>query len=352
MSDQTLDEKTLPPPWPLHDHLVKLQSYKPEEVVGLTRMGAGLAFQEAPGQIAEITTMLADVRLDWPRLSPTRRNEITGSVERVINAVDGMLAMDSGHIDNSGSPANRPEEVASHRDQLIKTLTDQLRWFTEAVRPVSVMARTREQAEEIVRASSVAIDQTELNELKQTFAELREEAAAFERMRPVVEAQRELLGESGTAKLSSDFEDESHKHAKAWKKWLAALLLWVVASGVGGAYFIYASRPPDDATNAQIASHLFLDLLVIGLALFIVRIFSLQFRAHRHMEVVTRNKANALSTFNRLVTGQEQDVKAVVAAALAQAVFTSDEGIFSDAASEQVTIVERILSPGIDRLRG
>src|SRR5207302_11500996 len=102
-------------------------------------------------------------------------------------------------------------------------------------------------------------------------------------------------------------------------------MAWVVIAGVGGVAFIDRTKPPDQATNAQIASHLFLDLLVIGLALFVVRILSLQFRAHRHLEVVTRNKASALTTFNRIVQGQEPEVKAVVAAALAQSVLTTED---------------------------
>jgi hypothetical protein len=34
--------------------------------------------------------------------------------------------------------------------------------------------------------------------------------------------------------------------------------------------------------------------------------------------------------FNRMIVGQDDEVKAVVAAALAQAVFKVDEGIFTD----------------------
>ncbi len=69
------------------------------------------------------------------------------------------------------------------------------------------------------------------------------------------------------------------------------------------------------------------------------------------MEVVARNKASALSTFNRMVAGQEPEVKTVVAAALAQSVFVIDENILGDSGAEHVTILERVISPGIDRLK-
>lgn len=170
-------------------------------------------------------------------------------------------------------------------------------------------------------------------------------------MAPVVQAQRELLGESGTTKLSADFDEEAKRYAKAWKFWLGVLAVAVVALIVGGSLFVSQTRPADKATNAQIAAHLFTDLLVIGLVLFLIRLCSLQFRGYRHMEVVAHNKANALSTFNRLVVGQEAEVRTVVAAALAHSVFNVDENVFTDSASEHVTILERVLSPGIDRLR-
>lgn len=343
-------DSSTPPPWPLHDQLVTLQSHKPDQIVGLTRMGVGLAFSGAELQVAAIAAMLGDVRLDWARLSPTRQTEITAHANQVVSVIDQMLVMDSSRI--SAEQVGNAEQVRQHRDGLIRALGDELNWFEENVRPVSVMARTREQAEDVARSVTATVSQPELNELRQTFAELRDQAAEFERLRPLVEAQRELVGASGVAKLSADFDDERIEHAKAWKFWLAWLIAGVVALLVGGALFVSKTRPPDNATNAQTATHLFTDLLVIGLALFVIRLFSLQFRAHRHGEVVARNKANALTTFNRMVAGQPEEVQVVIAAALAQAVFKVDEGIFSDASSEQVTILERVVTPSIDRLRG
>jgi len=74
-----------------------------------------------------------------------------------------------------------------------------------------------------------------------------------------------------------------------------------------------------------------------------MRFVAIQTRAHRHMQFVARNKADALSTFNRMVAGhQEAEVRANVAAALAQAVFKSDDGVFSDASSDTVTIIDRL----------
>jgi hypothetical protein len=189
MSGQSIEEEIAPPPWPLHDQLVKLQSYSAEEIVGLTRMGAGMTFAGAELQVAEITRMVDDVRLDWPRLSPTRQGEIGGHVNTVISVVDQMLIMDSSHINTADQTSNvSADQVRAHREQLVASLGAELTWFLENVRPVSVMARAKAQPEEVVSSMSTTITEPDLNELKQTFAELRDQAADFERMRPVVEA--------------------------------------------------------------------------------------------------------------------------------------------------------------------
>jgi hypothetical protein len=100
-------------------------------------------------------------------------------------------------------------------------------------------------------------------------------------------------------------------------------------------------------------THVLLDVLVVGLVVFLIRFFAIQTRAHRHVEFVSRNKANALSTFNLIVAGQDDPtVRAQIASVLAQAVFKSDDGIFSDASGDSVTIVERVIGAAAARPPG
>ena len=335
------------PTWELEPELDKLQSYDPTEVTGERRMSAGMSFRNAAAQVQAVARMVDEISLDWDRLGPSKQNEVASQVRSFVSSVDGMLKMDSGRVDTTDETGQTwtPEEVRSQRDTYETEITNTYTWLLDTLQPLCVTAPARRAAQEVVREESASLSEEQVNELRQTFADLREQAREFERMRPVVEAQRELLGESGTTKLSADFEQEAEKHAQQWKKWFVALLIWVAVAGIGGVVFIYLTRPPDNATNAQIVSHIFLDLLVIGLALFVIRNFSLQFRAHRHMEVIARNKASALSTFNRIVAGQEPEIKAVVASALAQSVFNIDELVFGDSGAEHVTILERVMSP-------
>jgi hypothetical protein len=90
---------------------------------------------------------------------------------------------------------------------------------------------------------------------------------------------------------------------------------------------------------------------VIGLLLYAVRLVSLQFRVHRHLEVVDSNKAAALKTFPRLVAApSEPDVRKAVAVVLAEAVFRSGESGFVDAGADHITLFERVAASAGDRI--
>ena len=82
------------------------------------------------------------------------------------------------------------------------------------------------------------------------------------------------------------------------------------------------------------SSRIAIEILVLGLLVYAVRVTAHQFRVHRHLETVCRNKASALRTFNRLVAGPgEAEVRTAVAVALAQAVFDSNSTGFIELCS-------------------
>jgi hypothetical protein len=345
-------QKPAAPTWGLHDQLAKLKAYDPAEVVGERRMGVGMSFAGADTAVRDVAETVEELRLDWDRLGPTRQSQVATEVSTFVNLIDAVLKMDSSKVDTTQEGTSwTPEQVRQQRDAWANEIQRLHLSILDNVRPLCVSAPARRAAENYVREETASLSESQVSELRQTFAELKEQAQEFERLRPVVEAQRELLGAAGTTRISGHFEEEADAHSTAWKWWLGALVVWLVVAGIAGVVFIDQTRPMKDATNAQTATHIFLDLLVIGLLIFVVRILSLQFRAHRHMEIVARNKANALSTFNLLIVGMEPEVKSAVAAALAQSVFSTDDSIFADASTEHVTILERVLSPGIERLK-
>lgn len=167
----------------------------------------------------------------------------------------------------------------------------------------------------------------------------------LESLAPVVEAQREAAGISGFAKLSTDYDAQADDHARAWKRWGAGLLISVAGSVVGSLLLFASERIPSGRIDNETVVTISRNLVVLGLLLYVVRLASLQFRVHRHLEAVARNKAAALSTFNRIIAvASEQEIRNAMATVLAQAVFSSDETGFVDGGNDHITLIERVAS--------
>jgi hypothetical protein len=320
--------------WPLSPQLAELEAIDPKQVVNSENLGA-LRFTDADTQFREIVSTLRDLKLeDWNQLPTDLTQEIAGNLNDLLTTVREMIAL---------SPASDPANYQGQQVQLQARFTGHYTFFRNRVRPVCLTARLAH----VLRTRSDLwggdLSPERIGQLQREIEQLEETASELQALAPLVEAQREIVGESGAAKLSHDFEERAKAHATSFFRWSLALVAVVVVGGIGSVLFVYESRPPNNGTNAEIVTHVLLDILVLGLIVFLVRFTALQTRAHRHMQFVATNKANALSTFNRIVAGQQdQDVRATVASALAQAVFKSDDGIFSDASSDTVTIIERM----------
>jgi hypothetical protein len=128
--------------------------------------------------------------------------------------------------------------------------------------------------------------------------------------------------------------------------------LIIVGAGavvVGIALLIW-NRPTGDDIDGEAIARITIDIYVIGLILYAVRVASLQFRVHRHLEAKARSKAAALSTFSRFVaSGADPSTRDVVAQTLAQAVFESGDTGFVDSGSDQITLIERVIAPAVSR---
>ncbi|MGD1058631.1 MAG: hypothetical protein ABR992_14590 [Solirubrobacteraceae bacterium] len=180
-------------------------------------------------------------------------------------------------------------------------------------------------------------------EADQQAARGRELEEKLEELAPVVEAQREVIGASGTVDLSKDYITQADAHARSWKVWGLVLVGVAAITAACGLLLFGDDKVPAGAITGPTIVELVRNLFVIGLLLYGVRVSSLQFRVHRHLEAVARNKAAALATFNRIVTvASEKEVRNSLAIVLAQAVFNSDETGFIEAGQDQVTLIERL----------
>jgi hypothetical protein len=160
---------------------------------------------------------------------------------------------------------------------------------------------------------------------------------------PLVDAHREAVGITATADLSKDYTKQADSHGTAWKRWGIALVFSIAVAIAGGLLLFHEDSVPAGKLTNGVVVEVTRNLLIIGLLVYGVRLTSLQFRVHRHLEAVARNKATALSTFNRMVVvATEPEIRNSLATVLAQAVFASEETGFVDASGDHVTLIERV----------
>jgi hypothetical protein len=190
-------------------------------------------------------------------------------------------------------------------------------------------------ADELASTES-AIRKLEADEQAERARDIETQLADLE---PVV---REAAG-SGIADLSHDYTSQATRHAAAWKIWGGMLILTILAAVIGSLVLFSSERIPTGVIDSETVVTIARNLLIVGLLLYVVRLASLQFRVHRHLEAVAHNKAAALSTFNRIVgVSGDPEVRNAIAAVLAQAVFSSEETGFVDGSDNHITLVERI----------
>jgi regulator of replication initiation timing len=258
------------------------------------------------------------------------------------------------------SVATRRSELADRVNQLeaqLGTLKSQLiEVGAEQTSLEARLAEVRERIDEETQRKAISQDQlTRAEELEKRLSRLEEERAGLvqqiEKYAPVVEAQREATTASGAAELSEAYAAQADGYKDEWQRWLVLLVVTVVIALAGGILTIAVTQPSNDASSGEIASRIAIEVLVLGLLVYAVRVSAHQFRVHRHLETVARGKAAALMTFNRLVAGPgEAEVRTAVAVALAQAVFDSTSTGFIDSSQDGVTIIERMSSPVAQRL--
>jgi hypothetical protein len=336
--------------------LAELEKVDPALLRGSGRLPKKHELRYAPAQFRSVLAIAKRLRdTDW--------NGLTGEVVRgVEEALVDLLAV----TDFITSLPERPgrEDAEDLANDLRQRLQEIQRYFNKNVEPeierlapepdLSAPESQGLSANEIAEVSRVRKEletsRAELAELKNRNAEILAELEARDEL---VEARRTEIGSLGAEDLSVAYAKQATHHEQQWKLWGGALLVASLAALIGGYAVLKANQLPDGASTAQIVSHVAVDLLVIGLLIYTVRLTSLQFSVHRHLAAVANNKAAALNTFASIVTsGSSPETRDRLAEVLAQYVFVSDNTGFLDAASDQVTLPERIAGPITQRLNG
>ncbi len=346
MSEEEEVEVGVPPEdasWPLAEALASLEAFAPERIRGVDRLGS-LAFGEAPEAVEEIAEMIRDLgEENWRVLDDQFRTDVQNQATALVNLIQNMIEMEAG-------APNAQEQ----RNAYAAALVESLNWFRANVRPRLLEARLRRERE---NAPVLGVSEADSAELRKELADLREQAARLGAelmsVSALVEAGRAAVGESGATDLAADYAQQANDHRDSWKRWRWGFAASMAVSVIGTLLVVLAWKPSGDATSAAAVSRFLLDLLVIGLLLYLVRITSLQFRVHRHLEAVSRSKAAALSTFSRIIaSGAEPSTRDALATTLAQAVFTPGETGFIDASNDHITLIERVVGSVAQRASG
>lgn len=336
-----------PEPHPLDNGIDEVAKFTTEDIRGTSRLGT-LAFDTAPQQVQQILQTLRDIRLEpWDEFDDVFKNTVIGQVNGLLSTLEAIRQL----------KASDPN-AQSQRDSFQTTLNGTAEWFRANARPRAIQARVNEA---LAKQDGLTQEQeeterlrAEIGELRNQLSEARESAAQLAaQVRPVVEAGRQAAGTSGAAELAKDYNAQAKRHDEAGDRWQWLFLVACVVAVVCSILVVSIDHPSGRATTAAAVGRFFIDLLVIGVLLYLVRIASLQYRVNRHLAAIARSKAAALETFARMVqTGTDPSTRDALATTLAQTVFTPGDTGLIDAGSEHITLIERVMATGSQRLSG
>ena len=321
---------------------------------GRARFPAQLELTHGPAQFRSILAIAERIFGQWEQLPP----EVATGIEHALMQLLDLVALIESR--DLSAEVDMPSDSRRVSGQIKETLGQIQEFFSDAVEPllptaddiVSAAGELSEQETDNVRRT-----RQQLNEAEQKLAELEARAvnvnAELESREDLLKAAREESGASGTQNLAEEYDKQAQDHERHWKYWGAGLAVATSTALVGGYFVLKVNHPATDATTSELVSHAALDLLVIGILIYVVRVTSLQFSVHRHLAAVARNKAAALATFSRIVSsGSSSETRDRLAEVLAHYVFVSSDTGFLDAAGDQITLPERLAGPVAQRING
>jgi hypothetical protein len=333
--------------------LHELEAVDSELLRGRSRFPAKFELSYAPAQFRSILAVANEASQRWDRLDPELASGIESALMQLLDVVATAEALD---------PA--PEEVMNVKfrgetsEQVKRRLEEIQTFFRDRVEP-RVAAPPSATAAAIAdkELETARLTKEELERSKKEIAELEARSsqinAELDSRKELIEAARTGAGSAGAQDLAHAYEDQADEHARQWKIWGIALIGTLVVALAGGIVLLGLNPPPEEADTAELVSHLTLDLLIVGLLIYAIRITSLQFSVHRHLAAVASNKAAALKTFSRIVSsGSSAETRDRLAEVLAHHVFVSDSTGFLDVASDQITLPERLVDPIAKRVGG
>jgi DNA repair exonuclease SbcCD ATPase subunit len=315
-------------------------------------------FENALERLSDVDVRIKQKENEIQTASSIGQREIDALEQKFkdAEALEDYEAARQGQVEAAARRSEQADRINQLESQLGSLRGDRIEADARRVSVEAEVNRLTQELEERSNETSPSDEQQQrAAELEKRLGDLEAErselARRIEQFVPVIEAQREATTASGASELGKAYAQQAGEYRKEWQRWLRYLVIASVVALIGGVSVVLISHPSDDASNGQIVSRLAIEILVLGLLIYAVRLTAHQFRVHRHLETVAVSKAAALSTYNRLVAGPgEAEVRTAVAVALAQAVFESGFSGFIDSSQDGVTLVERLAAPVSQRL--
>jgi hypothetical protein len=330
--------------------LRELEAVDSELLRGRDRFPADSELSYAPAQFRSILAIAKEAISQWDQLDPEVANGIEAALMQMMDIVATVEALQREAEEDMYLDQRRGAS-----EQVRTRLQEIQNFFRDTVEPIANADASK--GSSTLAEEELRLAKEEIQRSKREIAELEARSsqidAELESRKELIEAARTGAGSAGAEDLANAYEDQGRDHNRQWKIWGAALGA-ALATALGGGYLILKlNAPPEKATTASLISHLAVDLLVVGLLIYAVRVTSLQFSVHRHLAAVANNKAAALKTFARIVSsGSSAETRDRLAEVLAHHVFISESTGFLDAAGDQVTLPERVVAPVAQRING
>ena len=246
---------------PLQASIDALEAISDEDIRGTNRLGS-LAFDDASQKVREIQRILEELtEEDWEALDNGFKSTLTTNATTLLQALEAMRQLSAGD-------ANAATDPQTYEQQL----NDSLEWFRSTARPRARRAWLRSELGRTEQGAALeegALVHRQLEELRREAAELRSQLEAIE---PVVEAGRVAAGESASIDLAEVYSKQADDHATDWRSWRWIFLGSVALAIAGSLAVVLIGRPSGEATSAEAVSRFLIDLLIIGLLLYLVRV--------------------------------------------------------------------------------
>ncbi|GAB4086204.1 hypothetical protein GCM10028784_28340 [Myceligenerans cantabricum] len=176
-------------------------------------------------------------------------------------------------------------------------------------------------------------------------AQLRQSLAGFKDLHSKVE---DLILKVTTGGQAKHFEDEAERQRNAAILWLLAVIGAGLGLAIVVAWLLIETRSIDQSEDTgweAIGAMLATKALTIGVLSWAVSFCSRNYRSHRHMESMYRQRMAAVNTYVVMASSLEEDDagRSIVLTELAKAVFASSETGLTPGGTSEKTIIENII---------